>query len=137
MNKKLNDFIKDFNVDFELEVEEQNKFLVIPQTGINDKDVFFSGTSIAILDKKLIPTTKLLEMIKEKTKSYVRLNEKGAWLFICGRDVLEQGVIQKGEFAKKILVLNEKNEILGVAESPRKDMLANYWNIGDYLKREK
>jgi len=132
--QNLNEFISDFGIELNIEHKRIGKFLC--NTDISESEsLFFAGESIATIGKTIIPSPKLLELIREKTKSYIVLNEKASWLFICGRDILSMGIEKKGELTKKSIVLNKRHEILGVSDKNR-NLLENYWNIGDYLKRE-
>lgn len=142
----LDRFILDFGVDkskVDLSGTRWIKrfFCKIPD-GMEEKDVedsFFSGESYAIFDKKIIPTLKLLDLVRGAGATCLKLNDKASWLFICGRDILSQGIAggqeKDGLKSKKIIVCNLRNEIIGVAQRSGKE-LDNYWNIGDYLKRE-
>jgi len=141
----LERFIYDFGIEpGKIDMNEFvwiKKFLCKIPEGIDANslgEAFFAGESYAILDKKLVPTLKFLELIKKYGAECMRLNDKASWLFICGRDILSQGIVgelENTKKTKKILVSNLRGEILGVAQRSGKE-LDNYWHIGDYLKRE-
>jgi ribosome biogenesis protein Nip4 len=74
------------------------------------------------------------------------VEEKTAWLFICGRDVFRKGIVavhgslRKGDYA---LVINEFGECLGFGKiTCRLDdekatvALKNILDVGDFLRRE-
>lgn len=88
-------------------------------------------------------------MIAEGQANKTVVNEKTAWLFICGRDVFKQGIKQmiglknKGHYT---LVMNQNDQCLGFgkilctierAKDETKVIVKNISNIGDFLKREK
>jgi len=98
-------------------------------------------------DGKLHPSFPLLSMIAEKAKNRVTVDDKTAWLFICGRDIFREGILEvKGSGAKGAytLVFNRNGECLGfgrIAENLDylKSGLAieNLLDIGDFLRRER
>ena len=76
----------------------------------------------------------------------VVLNKKASWLFICGRDVFQQGIIKAIGSQRKgdcTLVLNEFGECLGfgvltasLKEQSGKIAIRNVLDVGDFLRRE-
>jgi ribosome biogenesis protein Nip4 len=77
----------------------------------------------------------------------VVVDEKAAWLFICGRDIFAEGIKtvqgsrRKGEFT---LILNSFGECLGFGRILRdlssKDShvaIGNVSDVGDFLRRER
>lgn len=142
----LEKFISDFGIEPEkIDLDDFiwiKKFLCkIPEDieASSIGEAFFAGESYAIYDKKITPTLKFLELIKKSGAESMRLNDKASWLFICGRDILPQGIVGDSEKdskkTRKILICNLRGEIIGVAQRSGKE-LNNYWHIGDYLKRE-
>ncbi|MEM1539608.1 MAG: hypothetical protein QXK33_04270, partial [Candidatus Bathyarchaeia archaeon] len=98
-------------------------------------------------DGKFIPSFPLLFMIADKTKNKVFVNDKAAWLFICGRDIFKEGIIQvegstrKGDYS---IILNRYGECLGyglIVQNPRKAekgvVVKNILDLGDFLRRER
>jgi len=143
MNSKkiLSNFLNDFGIDDKLNIdyEDIDKFLCqINNLEIKkNSSLFFAGTPLLDITHKPKPSLKLLEIIKKKTNSIIKLNSKSSWLFICGRDILKKGILEKNKINNKAIVLNEKEEIIGVAQKLiGRDFYKNYWNIGDFLKRE-
>jgi ribosome biogenesis protein Nip4 len=75
------------------------------------------------------------------------VDDKAAWLFICGRDIFKEGVMQvegSREKGSYILILNKHGECLGFGKIRRnldkvKSGVAveNVLDIGDFLRREK
>ncbi|MCA9477794.1 MAG: hypothetical protein KC535_01470 [Nanoarchaeota archaeon] len=84
---------------------------------------------------QFIPSPNLLNIINEQTKKKIILNEKSSWLFVCGRDIFMEGVIDNCFEKGPILVLNEQQEVLGVAEKKGKEY-KNIYDIGLLLRRE-
>jgi len=154
--KPINDFISRFetsvNLDEKFIVKKQNRFFLINETLRlqTQKDFFYVGAYLGkVKDGIFFPSFILLAMMAETKANKTMVDKKTAWLFICGRDVFKQGIIQmtgsksKGDYT---LVLNQYNECLGFGRilfniNEQKDkskvIVKNISNIGDFLKREK
>jgi ribosome biogenesis protein Nip4 len=112
------------------------------------KDFFYAGKYLGKTKKgKFFPSFNLLAMLAEAEANKVVVDEKAAWLFICGRDLFSQGIKavhgsrRKGDFT---LVLNEFDECLGFGrilhDLSSKDINASVRNVsdvGDFLRRER
>jgi ribosome biogenesis protein Nip4 len=96
---------------------------------------------------KFFPSFNLLSILAETEANKVVVDQKAAWLFICGRDTLGEGLKavhgsrRKGDFT---LVLNEFGECLGFGrilhDLSSKDTnvaVRNVSDIGDFLRRER
>ena len=92
------------------------------------------------------PSFNLLNMLVDVAANKIVVDQKAAWLFICGRDVFRTGIVKvmgskhKGDAT---LVLNEFGECLGFGtimdnlnESDSKVAVKNVLDIGDFLRRE-
>ena len=111
-------------------------------------DFFYAGKYLGKTKKgKFFPSFNLLAMLAETKASKVVVDEKAAWLFICGRDVFFEGIkfIQgskrKGDFT---LILNVFGECLGFGlivqdlSSKGKGVAVTYVSdVGDFLRRER
>jgi ribosome biogenesis protein Nip4 len=88
-------------------------------------------------NKGFIPSFLLLEMLREHAKKIV-INEKSAWLFLCGRNILKQNIIQQDNLKvlELVLVLNEREEVLGYGQVLKAD-IRNILDRGDFLRRER
>lgn len=84
---------------------------------------------------EFIPSSNILRIIKEQSSKYIVLNEKSAWLFVCGRDIFFEGIEQDCFEKGNVLVLNEHQEVLGVAVKKGKEY-KNVYDIGQLLRRE-
>jgi ribosome biogenesis protein Nip4 len=84
-----------------------------------------------------VPSFFLLDILKRSSKK-VMINEKAGWLFVCGRDVLSEGIIKKDELEEMgyLLVLNERKEVLGYGQWARGGV-HNLLDRGDFLRRER
>ena len=93
------------------------------------------------------PSPALLGMIAEHVTERVVLDEKSAWLFICGRDVLMQGVVTTDEYnaGDLAIVSDEDGNVLGYGKiktaydkvKKSKAYVKNLLDIGEYLRRER
>lgn len=82
-----------------------------------------------------VPSPNLLNLINKQSSKHIILNEKSAWLFVCGRDVFLEGVVQDCFEKGVVLVLNEQKEVLGIAMKKGKEY-KNIYDIGILLRRE-
>lgn len=103
---------------------------------------FFIGTYLGKRDK---PSIFLLQKLAQVAEKKVWVNEKGEWLFICGRDILGQSLTKKAEGIVKddlVLVLNKHDECIGYGTfiddtKPNKAAVQRMFDIGDFLRRER
>jgi ribosome biogenesis protein Nip4 len=92
-----------------------------------------------------IPSVWLIEQLGKIAQKKVFVNEKGEWLFVCGRNLWggnitkAEGELKKGDLA---FVFNKYDECLGygaiVAEKlGNKAFLDRVFDIGDLIRRER
>ena len=113
------------------------------------QDFFYAGVYLGKLKGSIFfPSFLLLTMMAEGKANKIVVDRKTAWLFICGRDIFKQGILEadgsrKGDYT---LILNENNECLGFGkilrnirkeQDPNKVVVKNILDIGDFLRREK
>jgi ribosome biogenesis protein Nip4 len=94
-----------------------------------------------------LPSFPLLSMIAEQAKNRSVVDDKAAWLFVCGRDIFREGVVEaygsknRGAYT---LVFNRHGECLGFGKII-KDLdkaksgvvVKNVLDVGDFLRRER
>lgn len=151
--KPLTDFSKKVNVklvlDQRLIVEKAGRFFLLNKKllGITRRDFFYAGKYLGKSKKhKFFPSFTMLAMLAETKANKVIVDEKAAWLFICGRDIFDKRIIgvhgskKRGDFT---LVLNELGECLGFGRIARNlDIddggvaVKNVSDLGDFLRRE-
>ena len=137
----------DLNPEFITE-KEQRYYLLNPRLRkFARSDFFHAGLYLGKAENGVFfPSFSLLNMLLDVAANKVVLDRKAAWLFICGRDVLQKGITkvsgatQKGSFT---LVMNEFGECLGFGQiteklnnSENSVVLKNILDIGDFLRRE-
>jgi ribosome biogenesis protein Nip4 len=154
--KRINDFISLFQTSLSLEenflVEKKNRYFLLNQKlkELIYNDFFHAGAYLGkARDKVFFPSFILLDMIAESKKANkIMVDEKTAWLFICGRDIFKRGITnisgskRKGDYT---LILNQHEECLGFGkilhnigdDRNSKVVVKNISDIGDFLRREK
>lgn len=153
--KEINDFVAQFDASIPLDasriVRNRNRYYMLSKKLKQQipKGYFYAGAYFgAVKGASFFPSFLLLSMIAERKANKLVVDEKTAWLFICGRDIFKQGII-KGKNLKKgdyTLVLNEHDECLGFGKimhnireeiDDGKVVVKNILDIGDFLRREK
>jgi len=92
------------------------------------------------------PSFNLLNMLVGAAANKIVVDQKAAWLFICGRDVFRVGIVKVMGSKRKgdaTLVLNEFGECLGFGKilddltgTGGKIAVQNVLDVGDFLRRE-
>lgn len=85
----------------------------------------------------------LLDIISKTSSRKVFIDEKSAWLFLCGRDIMA-GSIQKANVSDGfVLIQNAKDENLGLGKivdrlnnRQNQIVIKNIIDKGDFLRRE-
>lgn len=133
----------DFSYPLTTPVKMAKEFYYIPQPNLDliDKckeDVVSSGIVLGdCKNKTFTPRPFLLNLIAKETSQKVVLNEKSAWLFICGRDIFAEGILQDADHkARAVLVLNERGEVLGLAKFSGRGY-NNLYDIGIFLRTKR
>ena len=154
MIKEINDFASLFGsslrLNEELIVKKQNRYFLLNEVLKKDvsKDFFYAGIYLGkTAGGKLFPGFELLRLLAEKKANSIIVDKKTAWLFVCGRDIFKQGIVNTFGSSRKgehVLVLNDHAECLGygiiVADLDKIVRGLAVWNIldiGDFLRREK
>jgi len=154
--KPVENFISQFKasviLDESLIVKKQNRYFLLNENLKREirKDFFYAGAYLGkIKDAIFFPSFILLAKIGKEKANKIIVDEKTAWLFICGRDVFKRGILKvmgskrKGDYT---LIVNEHDECLGFGKILRnmnkvkdenKVIVKNISDIGDFLRREK
>ena len=92
------------------------------------------------------PSFNLLNMLVGAAANKIVVDQKAAWLFICGRDVFRVGIVKVMGAKRKgdaTLVLNEFGECLGfgkiledITGFEGRIAVKNVLDVGDFLRRE-
>ena len=90
--------------------------------------------------KTFEPSLWLLNYLACASAQKIVVNEKSAWLFVCGRDVLRESVLE-GQWQRDqaVLVINEQGDCLGWGhwQESGKTAVKRQYDIGDFLRRER
>lgn len=152
----LSEFCRDFGVD-EASIGHVTRlgrrcYLTLPaHEPLIDrfrKGLFAAGVYLGEEKGGFEPTPALLELISANTGEHKAVVDgKAAWLFLCGRDLFEKGILRAGEPTKegRLLVENERGENLGYGLVPdgrgrRKNKnvaVKNLLDRGFFLRRER
>lgn len=106
------------------------------------KSLVSAGIYLGEENKRLRPSPALLEHIAALTDEHkVVVDEKAAWLFLCGRDLFTKSIISRGVPTRRgfVLVQNSRDENLGFGLAKRRGNVAvkNLLDRGFFLRRER
>ncbi|MBN1683335.1 hypothetical protein JW865_07270 [Candidatus Bathyarchaeota archaeon] len=149
--KELLDFLNDIGSKIILDESEivniNNKCFKInneiKSLIINRSRLVYIGSFLGKSKKKWVPSTILLEeMSKEIETNKIWIDDEAAWLFVCGRDIFLDKILNLSTELKegiKYLVMNNEKclGIVTVESQNNKLILSNNFDIGDFLRREK
>jgi ribosome biogenesis protein Nip4 len=154
--KPITNFAAQFGVHIalnsDLMVEKNGRFYLISPIlkPLVNHDFFYAGVFLGkVKEFKFFPSFNLLGMLSKKGANRVVVDSKAAWLFICGRDVLENSIMRiqgPGRKNTNTLVLNEFGECLGfgrivenLSDEGGSSQIAvrNISDVGDFLRRER
>jgi ribosome biogenesis protein Nip4 len=88
------------------------------------------------------PSLALIDVISKKSDRKLVVDDKGEFLFICGRDLMGQSIKKSNVKEGLVLVQNVHDENLGygriIGELNKKDTIVvkNLLDRGDFLRRE-
>ena len=155
MHERIRDFIKRFGTDIELDrdliVKKRNRYFLISESlrEMIINDFFYAGVYLGECKKnKFIPSFNLLRMITLKEANKTIVDRKTEWLFICGRDIFQKGIVKILGSKRKndyTLIVNKHGECLGfgrmlcdldigVRPLPIEDVaVENILDLGDFL----
>ncbi|MEM2145554.1 MAG: hypothetical protein QW279_09350 [Candidatus Jordarchaeaceae archaeon] len=156
MFKPLNFFLKRFGVQINLNealIDEVGEKFFLLNDKLKDitmripKKYYHAGVLLGALRKgAFLPSFPLISIIADKVENKVFVNDKTAWLFICGRDIFKEGITRVEGSTKKndyTLILNKYSECLGfgvIKQNPKEAekgvVVQNILDLGDFLRRE-
>lgn len=93
------------------------------------------------------PSSGLVELLAKRTEEKVLVGDKAAWLFLCGKDVLMEGVLEPGVFEAtyRVIVADKDGNTLGFgkiaspfnAQRKHGAYVKRILDKGEYLRRER
>ena len=152
--KVITNFAQRFGVEVvlnpELTVEKNGRYYQVNATlkPLLRGDFYFAGVYLGkAKEGKFFPSFNLLSMLAKQGANRVEVDQKAAWLFICGRDILAKGVLRTFGSTKKgtaTLVMNTFGECLGFGtvlggfgDSNTGVAVRHVLDLGDFLRRER
>jgi ribosome biogenesis protein Nip4 len=137
-------FVKKFTNEKINYVKKGKKyFLINDEVLIVDKlfsEAISSGVILGESKDNFKPSIYLLELLSRTSRNKVFVNEKSEWLFLCGRDVLPEGILKDNSSDVIFLVQNEKDENLGFGKKVdhgKNRFIKNILDRGNFLRRER
>ena len=152
--KAITNFAQRFGVKIvlnpELTVEKNGRYYVLNGylKQFLRSDFYVAGIYLGkAKEGKFFPSFNLLSMLSNQGANRVIVDQKAAWLFICGRDIFTKGVLRTFGVTKKgvaTLVMNEFGECLGfgtfssdAGDSDTGVAVRHVLDLGDFLRRER
>lgn len=114
---KCEEFIGEFDVkvDFVTRIDEHCFFVPKELEEHMNASCKSAGIHLGIEKKEFEPVPSICEVLKESTKR-IQIDDKAAWLFLCGRDLLRSAILKGVEQEGLVLVENVQQEILGIGK---------------------
>lgn len=153
--KLLRDFVVKLGANFSLNhafvVEKAGRYFLLDKRlkEIADRAFYYAGTYLGKIKRgRFFPSFSFLAMLVEGKSNKVVVDDKSAWLFVCGRDVFRRGVLRVNSMLRKgdyTLVINGYGECLGFgrilsglngAVNSDEVVVKNVSDVGDFLRRE-
>ncbi|MBI4141463.1 hypothetical protein HY484_00900, partial [Candidatus Woesearchaeota archaeon] len=91
------------------------------------------------------PSLYLLQKLADTSNKKITVDEKCAWMFICGKDIFGKSIVKTHktlEINEFVLVQNVHGECLGYGKiinelSNKRVAVQNIFDIGNFLRRER
>ena len=151
--KPITDFAQRINAKLILDpkfvVEKEGRYYLLTRKllSIAQDDFFYAGSYLGKMkNHKFFPSFNLLTTLAKTEANKVVVDEKAAWLFICGRDIFSKRITEaygsrrKGDYT---LILNSFGDCLGFGrivqdfDADSKVIIKNVSDVGDFLRRER
>jgi ribosome biogenesis protein Nip4 len=160
-DKQVPDIVRIRNQYFQLSPELEKEMNVISKSF--NKTAYSAGIFLGEeKGKRFFPSIALIDILAEFCKNYITVDEKAEWLFLCGRDILSNSVIDSSfanntsfnnnsfnngvdlrqSKSRLAIVLNKRKEVLGYGllggKKGRKSscFLENLLDRGAFLRKE-
>ncbi len=116
-----NDFLKLFyeNIEIKDVVSDKKKYYYDPKANLewckkNKIDPLFVGRYLGEQKRNFLPSPFGVELASKNSNKGVVLDEKGAWLFVCGRDIFARAVFAgETEKGKATFIYDLDKNLLG------------------------
>jgi len=151
--KPITDFAQRVNARLILNprfvVEKEGRYYLLSKKllSIAQDDFFYAGSYLGKMkNHKFFPSFNLLSMLAKTAANKIVIDDKAAWLFICGRDIFSKritavyGSKRTGDYT---LIINSFGECLGFGrivqdlDTESEVLIKNVSDVGDFLRRER
>jgi ribosome biogenesis protein Nip4 len=149
----IQNFCSEFGINFEVPsnlslraIGHQLHLFTEQQVKLVDAKQPVTGGGIylgEINKNKFTPSAQFIDLFLKNSPYSVTVDEKTAYLYLCGRDIIEASGIQvDASEGSHILVKNQSGEILGygITQNPKKSyshiLVKNKYDKGSMLRRE-
>jgi ribosome biogenesis protein Nip4 len=141
----LRRFLRDLGSEYEpCDVVKINnkRFASSLKPSIDSGELLYSGFYLGQNKQRFEPSSILLQKISKEDcthKAYV--NRETAWLFVVGKDVFDENIIERTDGVRLggycLVIFNDRCIGYGRYESSRDlRVVKNIYDIGDFLRRE-
>jgi ribosome biogenesis protein Nip4 len=153
MVRTFSDFIIQFGVDELPDVVKIGRRYFYDPKGLlklaEEKrwEAFSVGLYLGEEKGQFYPTSALVDLLAARSDKRVVVGSKAAWLFLCGRDILMEGVLEPGVHKKDelVFVADHNENIIGYgriftmhnASWRNKIYVKHILDKGEYLRRER
>ncbi len=153
MIEPLMTFLRTFDADITLDentiLENKSRYYLLNELArrLVLGNFFCAGVYLGKLKRdRFFPSFGLLRIMNVGKANRVIVDEKTEWLFICGRDVFQRGILSVVGAPREgdhVLVLNQYSEclgfgrFLGVRAKRGEVAVMNILDLGDFLRRER
>jgi ribosome biogenesis protein Nip4 len=110
-------------------------------------DPFGVGLFLGEQKQQFLPTSALVDLLAQRCDKRVAVGNKSAWLYLCGRDVLMDGVLTPGVHADGdyVIVTDIDERVIGAGrvvghynpQMRNKIYVKHVIDKGEYLRRER
>lgn len=148
--KELKDFLASINAVYEPKGTLMNlnnrRFAVSEEIGAHIRDrgrMVYAGRLLGRTKGEFIPSAGLLrDLGKLEGANKVWVDERVGWLFACGRDIFAENITRSvGEIVEgRCFLVMMGGDCLGYGRVETRDgklIVANIFDIGDFLRRER
>ena len=127
-------------------IRKGRKFFRLPENIddlIKQQNIDFLSAGVFLGEEKKIfePSVAGLQeafVRQSRLDNTVKLNEKGEWMFTCGKDAFVQNLVEQphAKIGDPVWVVNTHNEMIGLGILEKKQ-IRHLRDIGEFLRREK
>ncbi len=142
---KLESFLKQFGMSSPPDAKLLNRsYFIVPDLSWIKFNPEYVGECIAHeRGDVIIPSIDFLQVIGRQANNKVIVSDKGAWLFICGRDLFSENIVEhfNAKLNDFVAVINQHKECIGYGQvvadfSGSRAVVKRLFDIGDLLRRE-